>query len=175
MTSIYDQYLQSTYDEVKLITAASGTFYAVVRGAGLRRIAAVAADDVASEALGPAASLRGAVARAPARAVAPAKRSTGTTVLGNGPDYERIADEAGHRRFFIPPHIVERMRDGELTAANRTFLDRTVLRGDRIELATHPAEARDPSVYLDELGYLIEVRKNFRISEDGTHLIRLDD
>jgi hypothetical protein len=104
-----------------------------------------------------------------ARAVAPAKRTSGSTVLGHYPDYMNMADSLGHRRFYIPDAAWDKMTDAQRWAANQKFLDRTISRGDDILLST-PLDKVIPGSYFErELQYLSG--KGYRPSADGTRLV----
>lgn len=104
-----------------------------------------------------------------ARAVAPAKRTSGSTVLGHYPEYMNMADSLGHRRFDIPKAAWDKMTDAQRWAANQKFLDRTISRGDDNLLST-PLDKVKPGSYLErELQYLSG--KGYRPSADGTRLV----
>jgi hypothetical protein len=104
-----------------------------------------------------------------AKGVAPAKRSTGTTVLGHYPEDVKASDTIGARRFDVPEAAWKRMSPDEQWAANRRFLDRTIARGDDIELATPVDRARPGSFFERELRYLGS--RGFRPNQRGDHLI----
>ena len=59
-----------------------------------------------------------------------------TTILGHYPEYVEISEQLGARRFQIPTEVWNKMSPAEQWAANQKFLDRTILRGDSIRLAT---------------------------------------
>ena len=61
---------------------------------------------------------------------------TGTTVLGHYPEYVKHAESIGARKFQIPPSVWNKMSAAEQWTANTKFLDRMILRGDKIRLAT---------------------------------------
>ena len=120
---------------------------------------------------GRALKIRIAIERAiAARAVAPAARATGTTVLGHYPGYVQLSEKLGARRFDIPQDVWARMSDAERWAANRRFLDRTIARGDDIVLATSVDRARPGSFFERELRYLIS--RGYRPDATGTRLLR---
>lgn len=107
--------------------------------------------------------------RGGAKGLAPAKRASGSTVLGHYPEYSQLADSLGHRRFDIPKQAWDRMTDAERWAANQKFLDRTISRGDEIILSTPLDRVRPGSYFARELEYLSG--KGYRPSADGTRLI----
>jgi hypothetical protein len=96
-------------------------------------------------------------------------------VLGRDPGFIHLSDDIGARRFHIPKHIQAKMTLDEVWAANRKFLDRTILRGDDIVLSTPAHLAEKGTFFARELDYLLNVRKAYRLSDDGLCLIRLAD
>jgi hypothetical protein len=108
------------------------------------------------------------VAKGVAKNVAPAKRATGSTVLGHHPEYMQMADSLGHRRFDIPTQAWDKMSDANKWTANQKFLDRTISRGDEILLSTPLNKVKPGSYYERELQYL--GNKGYRPSADGTRL-----
>ncbi len=110
--------------------------------------------------------------RSTAKSVAPAKRTSGTTVLGHAPAYERMANKAGARYFKIPDEVWAKMTPAERWAANQKFLDRTIARGDEIVLSTRFGTQRSGSYFDQELQYLIS--KGYTPSADGMKLLRLN-
>jgi RHS repeat-associated protein len=102
--------------------------------------------------------------------VAPAKRASGTTVLGHYPEYMELADSKGHRRFDIPMKAWNKMSDAERWSANQKFLDRTISRGDEIVLSTPLQNVKPGSYFERELQYLSG--KGYRPSVDGKSLVR---
>jgi hypothetical protein len=103
------------------------------------------------------------------KTVAPAKRASGSTVLGHYPEYMDMADSLGHRRFDIPKAAWDSMTDAQRWAANQKFLDRTISRGDNILLSTPLDKVRPRSYFERELQYLSS--KGYTPSADGTRLI----
>ena len=93
----------------------------------------------------------------------------GKTVLGHYPEYKQLADTIGARRFNIPEAAWNKMSGAEQWAANQKFLDRMVVRGDDIVLATPLDKVRPGSYFARELEYL--AAKGYRPSADGTKLI----
>lgn len=104
-----------------------------------------------------------------AKTVAPAKRASGSTVLGHYPEYSNLADGLGYRRLDIPKQAWDKMTDAERWAANQKFLDRTIARGDEIILATPLDKVRPGSYFARELEYLSS--KGYRPSAYGTRLV----
>ncbi len=95
----------------------------------------------------------------------------GQTVLGKFPDYLKLADEIGAKRFNIPMDVWNKMTKAEQWAANQKFLDRMIARGDEIVLSNPVKDINNVSgAFRQELNYLIE--KGFRLSEDGTRMIK---
>ena len=99
----------------------------------------------------------------PAKAVAPAKRGSGKTVLGRFPRYVKLSDQLNARHFQIPEEVWKRMTPDEMWAANQRFLDRTIARGDEIILATPVKDVPPTSVFFKELQYMKS--KGYRVSE----------
>ncbi len=106
-----------------------------------------------------------------AKIVAAAKRADSAhTVLGNYPAYVKLADAINAKRFNIPTAVWNKMDDAQKWGANQKFLDRMIARGDDIVLATPVNKVKPGSYYEKELRYLME--KGYRLSEDGTRLVR---
>jgi hypothetical protein len=104
-----------------------------------------------------------------AKTGAPAKRASGSTVLGHYPEYMNMADSLGHRRFDIPKAAWDKMTDAQRWTANQKFLDRTISRGDDILLSTPLDKVKPGSYFERELQYLSG--KGYTPSADGTRLI----
>jgi len=104
-----------------------------------------------------------------AKTLAPAKRTSGSTVLGHYPEYTNMADSLGHRRFDIPKAAWDKMTDAQRWTGNQTFLDRTISRGDDILLSTPLDKVKPGSYFERELQYLSG--KGYRPSADGTRLV----
>ena len=84
---------------------------------------------------------------------------------------DNVADELGARRFSIPKEAWNRMSASEQWAANQKFLDRAIARGDEILQSNRVTSIGDVSGSLrKELEYLVQ--KGFRLSEDGTKMIK---
>ncbi|GAA4314351.1 RHS repeat-associated core domain-containing protein [Compostibacter hankyongensis] len=94
----------------------------------------------------------------------------GTTVLGHYPEYINLASKINAKRFNIPTKVWEGMTDVQRWAANQKFLDRMILRGDNIRLATPLNRVKPGSYYQKELNYLFE--KGYKVSSDGLWLVK---
>ena len=104
-----------------------------------------------------------------ANSVAPAKRASNQTVLGHYPDYVKVSDELGARRFEIPESAWNKMSSAEQWEANKKFLDRMISKGDDVILGTPAGQARSGSYYAKELDYLKS--QGYRLNEDGTRML----
>lgn len=102
-------------------------------------------------------------------ALAPAKRVSGSTVLGHYPEYAKMADTLGHRRFDIPTAAWDKMTEAQRWTANQKFLDRTISRGDDILLSTPLDKVRPGSYFERELQYMSG--KGYSPSANGSRLI----
>ncbi len=94
----------------------------------------------------------------------------GITVIGHYPQYGELAKSLGARRFQIPPSVFDKMSAAEQWKANTKFLDRTILRGDKIRLATPLNQVKPNSWYARELKYLYG--KGYKASSDGLWLVK---
>lgn len=94
----------------------------------------------------------------------------GTSVLGHYPEYVNLAKSLGAKRFNIPTNIWEGMRTAEKWGANQKFLDRMILRGDNIRLATPLSQVKPGSFYQQELNYLFG--KGYKVSSNGLWLVK---
>ncbi|MDH6354189.1 hypothetical protein M2132_000516 [Dysgonomonas sp. PH5-45] len=94
----------------------------------------------------------------------------GTTVLGHYPAYSKLALKLGVKRFNIPTNVWNRMTTAEQWSANQKFLDRMILRGDNIRLATPLNQVKPGSFYQMELKYLFS--KGYKVSPNGLWLIK---
>ena len=92
------------------------------------------------------------------KAIRNAKRgvraTTDLTVLGHYPEYVRLGEQLGARRFSVPTSVWEKMSPAQQWQANRKFLDRMMSRGGEVVLATPPGAARAGSYFSRELEYL---------------------
>jgi hypothetical protein len=102
---------------------------------------------------------------------APAKREGGRTVLGHFPEYVEMSNALMARRYEIPGSAWDRMSPSRRWAANEQFLERTVARGDEIQLSTrHDRINPDPNNYLRrEIAYL--EGRGYRVSPDGWQML----
>ena len=96
--------------------------------------------------------------------------SKGTSVLGHYPEYVNLASKLNAKRFNIPTKIWEGMTDAQRWTANQKFLDRMILRGDQIRLATPLNQVKPGSFYQRELNYLFG--KGYKVSSDGIYLVK---
>lgn len=108
------------------------------------------------------------------RAMAPAKRNSGTTVLGHNPHYQAKANVRGDRYFDIPDKEWQRLTKGMNKADifdkyNKPFIDRTIARGDRITLSNPVTKVTKGSYFEMELRYLYS--KGYKPAADGFSLI----
>ncbi|HEX8576740.1 MAG TPA: hypothetical protein VF677_10655, partial [Flavobacterium sp.] len=94
----------------------------------------------------------------------------GTTVLGHYPEYVKLAEQLAARRFQIPSSIWNSMSSAEQWIANTKFLNRMILRGDNIRVATPLNQVKPGSFFQKELNYLFE--KGYKLSSDGLWLIK---
>lgn len=100
-----------------------------------------------------------------------ASAARGTTVLGKFPDYIKLANEVGAKRFNIPTSVWNSMSKAEQWAANQKFLDRAIARGDDILLSNPVQNINDVTgAFRQELDYLMS--NSFRLSADGTRLVK---
>ena len=93
-----------------------------------------------------------------------------TTVLGHCPAYTKLAGELGAKRFIIPTNVWNKMTPAQQWGANQKFLDRMILRGDNIRLATPLNQVKPGSFYQKELNYLFD--KGYKVSSDGLWLVK---
>lgn len=95
----------------------------------------------------------------------------GTSVLGKYPDYINLASKLGAKRFNIPTSIWNKMTPAQQWGANQKFLDRMIMRGDKIILSNPVLDVNKVSgAFRQELDYLIG--KGYRLNSTGTHLIK---
>jgi hypothetical protein len=96
---------------------------------------------------------------------------SGVTVLGKYPDYINLSSELGAKRFNIPTNIWNKMTSADQWAANVKFLDRMIVRGDKIVLSNRVMDINKVSgAFRQELDYLIS--KGYRLSSDGLQMIK---
>ena len=95
---------------------------------------------------------------------------TSTTVLGHYYEYVKLAESIGARSFQIPTGVWNKMSAAEQWTANSKFLDRLILRGDNIRLATPLNQVKPGSFFQKELNYLFD--KGYKVSSDGLWLVK---
>lgn len=93
----------------------------------------------------------------------------GTSVIGRYPDYLRLAEELGARRFNVPIEVWNRMTPAQQWIANQKYLDRAIARGDIFRLANPLSEVRAGSATIKEIQYLLS--KGYTLTSDGTRLV----
>jgi hypothetical protein len=92
-------------------------------------------------------------------------------VIGKYPNYLKVADEVGAKRFNIPANIWNKMSEAQQWAANQKFLDRTIARGGDIMLDKPLKDISSVSGQLrKELNYLNE--RGYQLSQDGSRMIK---
>src|SRR5262249_27045011 len=92
-------------------------------------------------------------------------------VIGKMPNYLKVDEQLGAKRFFIPWRVWEKMSPAERWAANQKFLDRAIARGGDIMLDKPIKDISSVSGELrKELNYLGE--RGFELSRDGSRMIR---
>lgn len=80
---------------------------------------------------------------------------------------------ASTNHFNIPPDIWNTMNDIEKWAANKSFLDETMQKGNKIVLSDQVEDISNVSgTFRKELDYLIE--NGYRISDDGTEMVKIN-
>ena len=107
--------------------------------------------------------------RGVAKSVAPAKRASNQTVLGSYPDYVKLSDKLGARRFEIPMDAWNRMSPAERWIANKKFLDRMISKGDEIILSNPAHSAQRGKTFFREIEYLKS--QGYRVSNDGLRML----
>ncbi|KQR82114.1 hypothetical protein [Sphingomonas sp. Leaf343] len=144
---------------------------------GLRRAAADTAAVDTTAARTAATARTGEEASAPLHKplAKPAKRQTGTTVLGHNPDYQALANKGGDRYFDIPTQQWDRItkgmtKDQIFDRFNKPFIDRTIARGDAIILSNSVTKVKPDSYLARELDYLFS--KGYKPAKDGLSLIK---
>jgi hypothetical protein len=92
-------------------------------------------------------------------------------VLGKYPNYLKVADQIGAKKFNIPANVWNKMSEAERWTANQKFLDRTISRGGDIMLDKPIKDIGSVSGDLrKELNYLNQ--KGFELSRDGSRMVR---
>jgi hypothetical protein len=97
--------------------------------------------------------------------------SEGITVLGKYPTYVHKANDLKARSFNIPADVWNQMTPDEQWQANMKFLDRAIIRKDKIILSNPVRKINETTGYFkDELEYLLE--KGYKLNKNGTELIK---
>ncbi len=118
----------------------------------------------------PGGKVAGTIAKTAERVVFKTAAKEGATVLGHYPEYVKLAEQIGARRFQIPTNVWNKMSAAEQWTANTKFLDRMILRGDNIRLATPLNQVKPGSFFQKELNYLFD--KGYKVSSDGLWLVK---
>jgi hypothetical protein len=95
-------------------------------------------------------------------------------VIGKYPNYLKVADEVGAKRFNIPTNIWNKMSETQRWAANQKFLDRAITRSGDIMLDKPIKDINSVSGELrKELNYLSQ--RGYELSRDGSRMVRSPD
>ena len=94
----------------------------------------------------------------------------GISVLGHYPEYVNLANKLGAKTFQVPVNVWNKMSPKEQWTANTKFLDRMILRGDNIRLATPLNRVKPGSFFQKELNYLFD--KGYKVNSTGSQLIK---
>jgi RHS repeat-associated protein len=97
-------------------------------------------------------------------------RNPGKAVIGHYPEYVDVAKKLGARFFNVPPRAFARMTESERWAANQKFLDRLIMRGDEVVLATALEKVRPGSYLAKEIRYLLS--HGYQLAQDGKKLVK---
>src|SRR6266487_3694886 len=101
-------------------------------------------------------------------------RNEVAAVIGKYPNYLKVADEVGAKRFNIPTNIWNKMSEAQRWGANQKFLDRAIARGGDIMLDKPIKDINSVSGELrKELNYLSQ--RGFELSRDGSRMVRSPD
>ena len=99
-----------------------------------------------------------------------AKREV-AAVIGKYPNYLKVAEEIGAKKFNIPAGVWNKMSEAERWAANQKFLDRAITRGGDIALDKPIKDVNSVSGQLQkELNYLSQ--RGYELSKDGSRMVR---
>jgi len=93
--------------------------------------------------------------------------SSCTKVIGNNPDYQRVAISEGAQYFEVPLKQWNKLTEDEKWAANQKFLDRGVAQGVTFRLATPIDRMKAGSVYEREVNHLLSSGYTFNYSGDA--------
>ncbi len=82
--------------------------------------------------------------------------SNDSMVLGKVGSYEKLADQLGAKKFYVPKDVWSSMSPGERQAANLLSLDRTINRGGSFIFSNSPSAAYPGSGFSREIQHLID-------------------
>jgi RHS repeat-associated protein len=92
-------------------------------------------------------------------------------VIGKYPNYLKVAEQMGAKKFNIPANVWNKMSEAERWAANQKFLDRAIARGGDImldkplkDISSVSGQTRKELDYLSQRGY--------QLSGDGSRMVR---
>jgi RHS repeat-associated protein len=92
-------------------------------------------------------------------------------VIGKYPNYLKVADQIGAKRFNIPTSVWNKMSEAQRWTANQKFLDRAIARGGDIMLDKSIKDIGSVSGELrKELNYLSQ--RGYQLSGDGSRMVR---
>lgn len=87
-------------------------------------------------------------------------------VIGNNPDYQKVAAAEGAQYFEVPMNQWSKLTPDEQWAANQKFLDRGIAEGAPFRLGTRIDEMKEGSVYAREVDYILSNGYTFNRSGD---------
>ncbi|MFE9020124.1 putative T7SS-secreted protein [Streptomyces sp. NPDC007808] len=90
-------------------------------------------------------------------------------VIGNHPDYQRVAELEGGQWFEVPLDYWNTLTPEQQWAENVKFLDRGIAEGATFRLATPIEKSKVDSIYHDELNHLL--RNGYTFNAAGDSLI----
>ena len=91
-------------------------------------------------------------------------------VIGKYPNYLKVADQIGAKRFNIPSNVWNKMTEAECWTVNQKFLDRAIAHGGDIMLDKPIKDISSVSGELrKELDYLSH--RGYELSRDGSRMI----
>ncbi|MFC8447900.1 polymorphic toxin-type HINT domain-containing protein [Kitasatospora sp. NPDC057223] len=93
--------------------------------------------------------------------------STCPRVIGNNPDYQKVAAAEGAQYFEVPMEQWNKLTPEEQWGANQRFLDRGIKEGAIFRLGTPIDEMKMNSVYVREVNYLLSNGYTFNKAGDA--------